>query len=102
MIREPIAPEIQAKIELYVNTLTERSTFEQTYSYKHMIKFVKVIQTSKSGSRSVFCFIDPSNGDIYKAASWSIPAKGVRGNVMQEELPLDLGSLYKKKRNAKV
>lgn len=100
MKREPISSGIQERIEMYVKKLEEG--LKQEFNYKHMIKFVKVIQTSSSGGRSVFCFIDPSNGDIYKAASWSIPAKGVRGNVMQEELPLDLSSLYKKKRNATI
>ena len=43
-------------------------------------KFYKVIK-SDSGSRSVHCFVDKQNGDIYKAASWSAPAKHVRGNI---------------------
>ena len=30
---------------------------------------------------SVFCFVDLSNGNILKAASWSTPAKGARGNI---------------------
>jgi hypothetical protein len=31
--------------------------------------------------RSVFCFIDSTNGDILKSASWKAPAKGARGNI---------------------
>jgi len=31
--------------------------------------------------RSAFCFIDLTNGDILKAASWSAPAKHARGNI---------------------
>ena len=33
---------------------------------------------------SVYCFVDKQNGDIYKAASWKIPATHVRGNIFDE------------------
>jgi hypothetical protein len=42
-------------------------------------KFTRVIRSSGS-SRSVFCFIDAA-GNIYKAASWKAPAKGVRSTL---------------------
>lgn len=35
-------------------------------------------------SRSVYCFIDLSNGDILKAAGWKAPAKGARGNIFND------------------
>ena len=56
-------------------------------------KWVKVITVDSQ--KSVFCFIDPETGDIYKAATWSKPAKGIRGNIFKEPLPLTLSSLYK-------
>jgi hypothetical protein len=31
-----------------------------------------------AGSRSVHCFIDKKNGEVYKSSSWKSPAKGVR------------------------
>lgn len=42
-------------------------------------KYVKVVHGS-----SVYCFIDRSNGDVLKAASWSRPAKHPRGNIFDE------------------
>lgn len=30
---------------------------------------------------SVYCFIDPTNGDLLKSASWQSPAKHARGNI---------------------
>ena len=31
--------------------------------------------------KSVYCFVDKATGDILKAASWSVPAKGKRGSI---------------------
>lgn len=42
-------------------------------------KNTRVVQTH-STSRSVYCFLD-AEGNIYKAAGWKAPAKGVRGNL---------------------
>jgi hypothetical protein len=39
----------------------------------------KFIKLRRGGS--VFCFIGAEDGAIYKAASWKVPAKGVRGNI---------------------
>jgi hypothetical protein len=43
------------------------------------IKYTRIVQTA-SGHRSVYCFVDAS-GNIYKAASWKTPAKGVRSTL---------------------
>ena len=46
-------------------------------------KYYKLIH--KDGiSRSVHCFIDKNNGDVYKSASWKSPAKGVRYNLLDD------------------
>ena len=39
------------------------------------------------GSRSVYCFVD-YEGNIYKAASWKTPTKGIRGNINNNKKPL--------------
>ena len=45
-------------------------------------KYVKIIAVSAGGSRSVHSFVEKSNGDIWKAASWAAPARNfTRGNV---------------------
>lgn len=43
-------------------------------------KYVKLV-SNRSGSRSVWCFVEKETGDILKAASWKAPAKHSRGNV---------------------
>lgn len=45
-------------------------------------RFIKVIK--KDSSTSAHCFIDLSNGDVLKAASWNVPAKHARGNIFDE------------------
>ena len=47
-------------------------------------RYAKLVQENYAGggSRQVFCFVDRTNGDILKAASWKKPAKHARGNVM--------------------
>ena len=63
------------------------------YEIKMGKKFAKIIR--KDNQTSVFCFID-SKGNIYKAAGWNAPAKGIRGNVFNDDkLPLTAGSLYR-------
>ncbi len=61
-------------------------------------KFIRVLVGS-----SVYLFIEKATGDIYKAASWKAPAKGVRGSIWNPNCdigdgkPVDLfgGGLYK-------
>lgn len=43
---------------------------------------------------SVHCFVDLTNGDVLKAASWSKPAKHARGNIFDESNGLKLMGQY--------
>lgn len=63
-------------------------TFSATYGKK----YIKVIIFS--GQKSVHCFLD-FDGNIYKAASYKIPAKGIRGNVNNKTYPLMCGDYYR-------
>lgn len=42
-------------------------------------RYAKIVRTA---SRSVFAFIDLTNGNILKPASWAKPARHARGNVL--------------------
>ena len=44
-------------------------------------KYHKLIMETGGSSRSVHAFIDKKTGDVYKAASFKAPAKGVRFNL---------------------
>ena len=48
-------------------------------------KYHKLIMETEVGSRSVHCFVDKKTGDVYKAASFKAPAKGVRYNLLRIE-----------------
>lgn len=41
-------------------------------------KYHKIVQTDKGGCQSVHAFVDKKTGELYKAASFKAPAKGVR------------------------
>lgn len=51
-------------------------------------RFIRVVRNDGT-SKSAHSFIDKATGDIYKAASWKAPAKGVRGNIHKGEFNLD-------------
>ena len=63
---------------------------EGTYDYKFDMeieqgkKYLKLVMVSHT-NRSVHCFIDKNSGEVYKAASWKAPAKGVRYNLLNAE-----------------
>lgn len=48
-------------------------------------------QTGAIFGGSVFCFIDLENGNILKADGWKRPAKGVRGNIFEENFSIGKG-----------
>lgn len=54
------------------------------YTYVKGKKYAKIIHVSH-GQRSAHAFVDLNTGDVYKSASWSAPAKGVRYNLMDEK-----------------
>jgi hypothetical protein len=46
-------------------------------------KYIRVVENLSYGGRSVYCFFD-YKGNIYKAASWKAPAKGIRGTLFDD------------------
>lgn len=57
------------------------------------IRFFRIIHIGNQ--ESIFCFVEKATGDLYKAATWSHPAKGARGNIRDENPPLESGHFYK-------
>ena len=69
--------------------LDYKSSYSDSNPYKFYIesgrKYHKVIMETGGGSRSVHAFVDKKTGDVYKAASFKAPAKGVRYNLLRIE-----------------
>lgn len=57
-------------------------------------KYIKVIV--HDSQTSVHCFID-YDGNLYKPASFKVPAKGIRGNISQVNPPIFCGDFYIKR-----
>ena len=52
-------------------------------------RYVKIVVIDGYGSRfesrSAHSFVDKTNGDVLKAASWRSPAKHARGNIFNDD-----------------
>lgn len=59
------------------------SNLQYNYTIEEGNKYLKVIMNT-GNQLSVHCFVDMITGDLYKAASWKAPAKGIRGNLITE------------------
>ena len=78
--------------EHFKNILPETFEVSKGRKYYKVIKFF----TNKDGSKgegNAFCFLD-KQGNIFKAASWKSPAKGVRGSLFGDYKPTSLRELY--------
>ena len=63
-----------------------------TFKIRKGKKYLKIMECDDGRERSVHCFLD-FDGNIYKAASYNAPAKGIRGNINDDKKPL-LGVEY--------
>lgn len=70
-------------VEIYLKYMTANG-YENQLEYNKMSytegkRYMKVIRGG-----SVHLFVDKNTGDVLKAASWNVPAKGARGNIFDE------------------
>lgn len=75
-------------IESYVIQLNNREELAHQLNYNRKFyrvdngrKYAKVVQYTQSspvGGGSAYCFISRKTGDVFKASSWSSPAKNAR------------------------
>lgn len=56
-----------------------------TYGIQYGKKYARIYTETSPRDRSVFCFVDITNGDILKAASWKVPTKHSRGNIFDSD-----------------
>lgn len=73
---------IQANVDAHYAKNYPRLTPEKIFAEPGGKRFVKIAKgVPGQPGKSVFCFVERSTGDVYKAASWKAPAKGIRGNI---------------------
>jgi hypothetical protein len=60
-----------------------RDMVADSFTIERLTKYVKIVQATP-GQRFVHAFVDPNTGDVYKAAGWKAPAKGVRFNLLDD------------------
>ena len=76
---------VEGKIREHYRTLYTRSNPPTiSLSVKEGGRFYKVVETENGTSDRVYCFVEKSTGDIYKAATYKAPAKHVRGSIFDE------------------
>lgn len=94
--------ELIEKNERYEKIDYKKSTLCYQYEFKEGTKYIKIIMQLKciNGESKIFCnnsvhsFIDKSNGNILKAATWNTPVKNTpRGNIFDEN-PLQGTNTY--------
>ncbi len=64
----------------FAEKLPEISHYNRPTEFERGKKFARIVRVDVS-SRSAFCFVDLTTGDILKTAGWKAPAKGVRGHI---------------------
>ena len=83
-------PELESFIEgcrKIVRSTTRRWGYQGEPKKLHLEegrRYIKVVRDT-----SAWAFIDKTNGDVLKVASWSKPAKHARGNIFDEHKGLE-------------
>jgi hypothetical protein len=64
-----------------------RNVYTQVYTTMKGGRYIRIVTTSIEGHhRSVHCFVDSTNGNILKSASWKAPEKkNPRGNIFNAD-----------------
>jgi hypothetical protein len=74
----------QSVIENYYKTHFKNLT-PSTLVLEEGNRYVRVVSIEGGANRSAWAFIDKTNGDILKPASWKSPAKWARGNILDDK-----------------
>jgi len=92
----PITKDFQKRLNEFIQALenycNQYKTPEEEHvkvSYTMGTKWVKIV-LGRYGNQSSHSFIDFS-GNIYKAASWTVPAKHIRGSIYDENFSIGKG-----------
>lgn len=85
--------DFETALETFVKTNqdamdNENLAFPMKFTIEPGKRYVRIVRQSKNeavNDRSVWGFVDMTNGDILKPASWKTPAKNfARGNIFED------------------
>lgn len=103
----PLTVDLRAALDDYLNAIRkaqdehwEQMKFtipKDEFSVTEGKRFWKIVSKGPGQQYgSVHCFVERETGDIYKAATFNSPAKGVRGNITAKDRPVTLRDYYRK------
>lgn len=88
--------EILGRLAVLVGRIDEKlvAYYEKTYDYveppelnvRFGRRYAKVVRTGAGRGESVYFFVDLTNGDLLKAATYKAPAKGARASLFDDDL----------------
>lgn len=84
---------MQAKIDLHY----AKHCYQYDFVAQEGSRYIKLVTQNRDKNirgASAWGFIDKTNGDILKAASWRAPAKGFRANLSESDLGLSNCGVY--------
>ena len=55
------------------------------YTFEKGRKYARIVMQMPNGQKSAHAFVDMNTSDVYKAASWKGPAKGIRYNLLDDK-----------------
>lgn len=84
MVHESTVYELTAELcaILKADYYKRRDPLDYDFTFEAGRKYYKVIMVNNQ--QSVHAFVDKKTGDLYKAAGWNAPAKGVRFNLLTD------------------
>ena len=81
-------------LEEYVNKLRSQNKLpDNKITIDFGRRYARLVNSAPS--RSVYCFVDLTNGDILKSGGWQAPApRGKRGNIFDADGGLHCCAMY--------
>ncbi len=77
-------PETKEYHQQQIDKLCEGEGLYNFY-YEKGRKYARIVMQMSNGQRSAHAFVDMNTADVYKAASWKGPAKGIRYNLLDDK-----------------
>jgi hypothetical protein len=78
--------DLSAELKTFLDYVQElnKDNDQVGFEFEFGSKYIRIVCISY-GSRSAYGFINKTNGDFLKSASWNAPAKHPRGNLFNKE-----------------